>query len=165
MTTPLLQVENLCTWFTAGRRSLRAVDAVSFTIERGETLALLGESGCGKSVTALSLLRLLPPAGRIVGGAVRLHGEDLLSLPEVAMRRVRGAKIAIAATSTAQAAKTVRRWVAVQRPSRPMGPTRVIRDSPPRRWTNGPRTPGGSASSSGTPRRPRRATGSRLRTR
>jgi peptide/nickel transport system ATP-binding protein len=91
----LLKVDNLRTWFTAGKRSLRAVDAVSFSIERGETLALLGESGCGKSVTALSLLRLLPPAGRIVGGSVRLHGEDLLALPEVAMRRVRGARIAM----------------------------------------------------------------------
>ncbi len=91
----LLQVENLKVHFTAGRRTMRAVDAVSLHIERGETLALLGESGCGKSITALSILRLLPPAGRIVTGSVRLHGEDLLSLPEVAMRRVRGAKIAM----------------------------------------------------------------------
>ena len=95
MASPLLQVDNLRTWFTAGKRTVRAVDAVSLHIERGETLALLGESGCGKSVTALSLLRLLPPAGRIVGGSVRLHGEDLLALPEVAMRRVRGARIAM----------------------------------------------------------------------
>ena len=95
MTTPLLQVDNLRTWFTAGKRTMRAVDAVSFSIERGETLALLGESGCGKSITALSLLRLLPPAGRIVTGSVRMHGEDLLALPEVAMRRVRGEKIAM----------------------------------------------------------------------
>jgi len=95
MTTPLLQVDNLRVHFTAGKRTVRAVDAVSLHIARGETLALLGESGCGKSVTALSMLRLLPPAGRIVGGSVRLHGEDLLALPEVAMRRVRGAKMAM----------------------------------------------------------------------
>ena len=95
MSAPLLQVDDLRTWFTAGKRTVRAVDAVSLQIERGETLALLGESGCGKSITALSLLRLLPPAGRIVSGSVRLHGEDLLALPEVTLRRVRGSKIAM----------------------------------------------------------------------
>ena len=72
-----------------------AVDDVSFALHAGETLALLGESGCGKSMTALSILRLLPPAGQIIAGQVRLHGEDLLALPEAAMGRVRGGRIAM----------------------------------------------------------------------
>ena len=91
----LLEVQDLRVWFENRERQTRAVDAVSFSIERGETLALLGESGCGKSVTALSLLRLLPPAARIVGGCVRFKGEDLLALPEIAMRGLRGANIAM----------------------------------------------------------------------
>jgi len=106
--TPLLEVESLRTVFHTGGATVRAVDGVSFEIARGETLALLGESGCGKSMTALSILRLTPePAGRIVGGAVRLHrhshnlshslshNNDLLALPEVAMRDVRGKRIAM----------------------------------------------------------------------
>jgi peptide/nickel transport system ATP-binding protein len=95
MSEPLLRVEHLRTWFEAGQRRVRAVDTVSFSIERGETLALLGESGCGKSITALSIMRLLPPAGRIVSGSIRLDGQDLLALPEVAMRGFRGARIAM----------------------------------------------------------------------
>lgn len=91
----LLAVENLSVHFTVGSRILRAVDQVSFAIGRGETLALVGESGCGKSVTALSVMRLLPPAARIVGGSVRLDGTELMGLPEVAMRRVRGARVAM----------------------------------------------------------------------
>ncbi len=75
---------------------VRAVDGVSFEVRRGETFALLGESGCGKSMTALSLLQLVPqPAGRIVAGQVLLDGADLLALPEVAMRSVRGRRIAM----------------------------------------------------------------------
>jgi peptide/nickel transport system ATP-binding protein len=89
----LLEVENLSTWLAANEGTVRAVDGLSFSIERGETFALLGESGCGKSMTALSITRLLPDAGRIVSGAVRLEGEELLQLPEVAMRRVRGRRI------------------------------------------------------------------------
>ena len=91
----LLEVQDLRVWFENRERQTRAVDAVSFSIERGETFALLGESGCGKSVTALSLLRLLPPAARIVGGSVRFKGEDLLALPEIAMRGLRGSSIAM----------------------------------------------------------------------
>ncbi|HEX9181373.1 MAG TPA: ABC transporter ATP-binding protein [Burkholderiales bacterium] len=72
---------------------VRAVDGVSFRIGRGETFALLGESGCGKSVTALSIMRLLPERGHIVGGEVRLADTDLLALPELAMRGVRGGRI------------------------------------------------------------------------
>lgn len=94
-TSPLLAVEDLRTWFSAGNDPIRAVDGVSFTINRGETFVLLGESGCGKSITALTIMRLLPHAARVVSGSVRLNGEDLLRLPEKAMRAVRGARIAM----------------------------------------------------------------------
>jgi peptide/nickel transport system ATP-binding protein len=96
MKPPLLQIESLQTSFATGRGLVRAVDGVTLNIERGKTFALLGESGCGKSMTALSTMRLVPePAGRITHGAIRLHGEDLLQLPEVAMRKVRGNRIAM----------------------------------------------------------------------
>jgi peptide/nickel transport system ATP-binding protein len=91
----LLWVENLKTWLADGDRVVRAVDGVSFDIARHQTFALLGESGCGKSMTALSLLRLLPESGRIVTGAVHLDGLDLLALPEAAMRNVRGKRAAM----------------------------------------------------------------------
>jgi peptide/nickel transport system ATP-binding protein len=96
MTETLLRVEDLKTWFDTPEGIVRAVDGVSFEIARGETLALLGESGCGKSVCALSLLRLVPrPAGRLVSGEVSLDGQDLLRLPERDMRKVRGKRIAM----------------------------------------------------------------------
>ncbi|MCI3952407.1 MAG: peptide transporter ATPase, partial [Burkholderiales bacterium] len=95
MPQPLLRVESLRTWIDAGDEVVRAVDGVSFDIERGQTFALVGESGCGKSLTALSVMRLLPDAGQIVGGRVELDGEDLLALPETRMRDVRGARIAM----------------------------------------------------------------------
>jgi peptide/nickel transport system ATP-binding protein len=95
MSVPLLRVENLRTWIDAGGSVVRAVDGVSFRIEQGETFALVGESGCGKSLTALSIMRLLPDAGMIVGGTVELGGVDLLALPENRMRDVRGARIAM----------------------------------------------------------------------
>ncbi len=79
--------------FAATRRVLPAVDGVSFLLRAGETYALLGESGCGKSATALSILRVLPAAGRIIGGAVEFAGRDLLRLPETEMRAVRGGAI------------------------------------------------------------------------
>ena len=92
----LLKVENLRAYFDTPEGIARAVDGIGFDIRRGETVALLGESGCGKSVTALSLLRLLPePAGRIAGGQVRLDGQDLLRLPERDLRAVRGRRIAM----------------------------------------------------------------------
>jgi peptide/nickel transport system ATP-binding protein len=91
MSAPLLAVENLQTRFYTRAGTVKAVDGVSFTLGRGETLAIVGESGCGKSVTALSLMRLVAdPPGRIVGGSVRLEGTELLALDEAAMRRVRG---------------------------------------------------------------------------
>ena len=93
MTPAILQVENLRTWLSGSEGIVRAVDGVSFSVARGETFALLGESGCGKSMTALSIARLLPDAGRILAGTVRLEGQDLLQLPEAAMRDVRGSRI------------------------------------------------------------------------
>ncbi len=90
----LLQVNGLKTWFDTSSGTVRAVDGVSFDIRRGETFALLGESGCGKSITSLSLMRLIPePAGKIVSGSVVLDGVDLLTLPEYQMRNLRGSKI------------------------------------------------------------------------
>ncbi len=91
MTPPLLEVEHLRVGFDGGTRP--AVDDVSFRISPGETLGLVGESGSGKSLTALSILRLLPPGGRMLGGAIRLNGEDLLGLSESDMRHVRGQRI------------------------------------------------------------------------
>ncbi|MDR0441441.1 MAG: ABC transporter ATP-binding protein, partial [Candidatus Accumulibacter sp.] len=95
MDAPLLSVRGLRAGFAAGRRVLTAVDGVSFDVAAGETLALLGESGCGKSTAALSLLRLLPAAGRILAGEVRFAGTDLLLLPEADMRAVRGGGMAM----------------------------------------------------------------------
>jgi peptide/nickel transport system ATP-binding protein len=91
----LLEVEDLKTWLDSSAGTVRAIDGISLEVARGETFAIVGESGCGKSMTALSVLRLLPEAGQIVGGSVRLSGEDLLSLPESAMRNVRGRRIAM----------------------------------------------------------------------
>ncbi|TDY00082.1 ABC transporter ATP-binding protein [Thiohalophilus thiocyanatoxydans] len=93
--TPLLEVDNLKTWFPDGDRTVRAVDGVSFTIRRGETCAILGESGCGKSITALSLMQLVPAGGRIVSGEILFHGQDLLQYSERQMRTVRGNRIAM----------------------------------------------------------------------
>src|SRR5215471_20418669 len=93
---PLLTVEGLQTSFFTRRGTVKAVDGVDFSLWPGETLAIVGESGCGKSVTALSLMRLVPdPPGRIVGGSVRLGDVDLLALDEEAMRDVRGKDVAM----------------------------------------------------------------------
>ncbi|HEY7521136.1 MAG TPA: ABC transporter ATP-binding protein [Methylomirabilota bacterium] len=91
----LLSVHGLRTHFHTGAGVVRAVDGVSFDIERGEVLGLVGESGCGKSVTSLSIMRLVPPPGRVVAGRIRLDGEELLDKDSEAMRRVRGARIAM----------------------------------------------------------------------
>jgi len=92
----VLEVKNLQTVFFTNSGLFRAVDDVSFSIRRGETLAIVGESGCGKSVSALSIMRLVPdPPGRIVGGEVRLKGTDLLSLDEAKMREIRGNRISM----------------------------------------------------------------------
>jgi peptide/nickel transport system ATP-binding protein len=93
---PLLAVDRLQTFFDTRQGIVKAVDGISFALEPGETLAIVGESGCGKSVTALSLMRLVPdPPGRIVGGSLKLAGVDLLGLDEAAMRAVRGKDIAM----------------------------------------------------------------------
>jgi peptide/nickel transport system ATP-binding protein len=90
----LLEVKNLQTWFFSEGRVLKAVDGVSLALEEGETVALVGESGCGKSVTAVSILGLVPnPPGRIVGGEILFEGRDLLALDHRSLRAVRGNRI------------------------------------------------------------------------
>src|SRR5690349_8401778 len=93
---PLLDVADLQTWFFTRDGIVRAVDGVSFHVMPGETLAIVGESGCGKSITALSILRLVPsPPGRIVSGRITLGGRNLLELSEAEMRDVRGNDISM----------------------------------------------------------------------
>ena len=93
---PLLDVQGLKTYFFTRDGVVRAVDGVSFSVRRGETLAIVGESGCGKSVTSLSILRLIAsPPGRTVEGRVLFGGRDLLALPEPEMRRIRGDAISM----------------------------------------------------------------------
>jgi peptide/nickel transport system ATP-binding protein len=92
----LLEVNELQTHFFTRQGVVRAVDGVSFAVERGKTLGIVGESGCGKSVTALSIMRLLPePPARIVGGSITFDGRDLTKLQEKALEDVRGAEIAM----------------------------------------------------------------------
>ena len=92
----VLDVKNLQTVFFTNSGLFKAVDDLSFSVRRGETLAIVGESGCGKSVTALSIMRLVPdPPGRIVGGSVALEGTDLLGLDEAEMRAIRGNRISM----------------------------------------------------------------------
>jgi ABC-type dipeptide/oligopeptide/nickel transport system ATPase component len=93
--SPLLDVQDLTVAFEGPRATVTAVDRVSFQIAPGETLGLVGESGSGKSVTAFSILRLLQPPGRIVGGRILFEGRDLLQLSEPEMRQVRGARISL----------------------------------------------------------------------
>jgi oligopeptide/dipeptide ABC transporter ATP-binding protein len=92
----LLRVQDLVTTFRTDEDELRAVDGVSLDVNEGRTLGVVGESGCGKSVTALSILRLVPsPPGRIAGGRIELAGKELLSLPEREMRAIRGNQISM----------------------------------------------------------------------
>jgi peptide/nickel transport system ATP-binding protein len=95
MPAPLLEVEDLKTHFFTRDGVVRAVDGVSFAIAPGETLALVGESGCGKSVTSLSIMRLIASPGRVAGGSIRFQGRDLLGLTEAEMRKVRGNEISM----------------------------------------------------------------------
>ena len=92
----LLEVRGLKTYLNTSMGVVKAVDGVSFTVKPGETVALVGESGCGKTMTALSIMRLIPrPQAEIVGGESRFQGTDLLKLDDEAMRRIRGAEIAM----------------------------------------------------------------------
>jgi peptide/nickel transport system ATP-binding protein len=96
MTEPLLSVENLRTWFHTSTAIAKSVDGVSFTIAPGETLGIVGESGCGKSVTALSILRLIQQPGRIERGSrIVFEGKDLVTLDDAAMRDIRGNRISM----------------------------------------------------------------------
>jgi oligopeptide transport system ATP-binding protein len=93
---PLLKVENLRTHFHTRNGVVRAVDGVSFEIDKGQTLGIVGESGSGKSVTCYSMMRLIPqPPGRIEGGSAMFDGVDLLKAPEAALRKIRGKRIAM----------------------------------------------------------------------
>jgi peptide/nickel transport system ATP-binding protein len=92
----LLEVDNLQTHFFTDAGQLPSVDGVSFDIHEGETVGIVGESGCGKSVTAMSILRLIPqPPGRIVGGEIRFKGRNLATLPDAQLRKVRGNEISV----------------------------------------------------------------------
>ena len=95
MAQPVLEVKQLQTYFFSaqGTRVVKAVDGVSFTLNEGETLGVVGESGSGKTVTSMSLLRLLPPAARIVGGEIWFQGENLLTKSEREMRDLRGSQL------------------------------------------------------------------------
>ncbi|HSO18660.1 MAG TPA: ATP-binding cassette domain-containing protein, partial [Desulfosarcina sp.] len=94
MSDRLLDIRGLCVHFDTPEGIGRAVESVDLALAAGETLGLVGESGCGKSVTALTILGLLPsPPGRIAAGEIRFEGQDLLKLPPDALRRIRGSRI------------------------------------------------------------------------
>src|SRR5215510_3883581 len=95
--TALLRVSDLQTHYVSfgGRRVVKAVDGVSFTLDEGETLGMVGESGCGKTTTCLSIVGLLPAGARIVGGRIDFSGRDLAQMGQRDLRRVRGAQIAM----------------------------------------------------------------------
>ncbi|WP_078410042.1 ABC transporter ATP-binding protein [Priestia abyssalis] len=93
---PILEVKGLKTHFTTTRGVSKAVDGIDFTLHKGETLGIVGESGCGKSMTSLSILRLIPsPPGKIAGGSVLFKGKDLVTMSETDMRKIRGNEISM----------------------------------------------------------------------
>jgi oligopeptide/dipeptide ABC transporter ATP-binding protein len=91
----LLEIQNLATAFPTEKGLARAVDDVTLSVDKGKCLGIVGESGCGKSITSLSILRLIPPPGKIVGGKIMLDGKNLLDLSEPQMRSIRGNRIAL----------------------------------------------------------------------
>ena len=92
----LLEIRDLRTYFHTDDGVAKAVDGVNYSIKPGETLGVVGESGCGKSVTAMSVMRLIPmPPGEIAGGEILFHGKDLLKLSEAEMRQIRGNEISV----------------------------------------------------------------------
>ncbi len=96
MSEPILEVNGLKTYFYTEEGVVPAVDGLDFTLHNGETLAIVGESGCGKSVTSLSILRLIPnPPGKIIDGSIVYHGEDLCNVSEKRMRQIRGKEISM----------------------------------------------------------------------
>ncbi len=106
--SPILRVRDLSIEFDVGGTALRAVDGVSFDLQRGETLGLVGESGCGKTTTVLGIMRLLPPGGRVVGGSVWFDGEDLLSLDGRALRSFRWTRLSLVFQGAMNALNPVR---------------------------------------------------------
>jgi peptide/nickel transport system ATP-binding protein len=95
LATPVLEIEDLRTYIRQRNSVVRAVDGVSLRIEQGETLGLVGESGCGKSMTAMSVMKLLPNGGYIAGGSIKLAGQDIVPLDEDGMRKLRGNEVAV----------------------------------------------------------------------
>jgi oligopeptide/dipeptide ABC transporter ATP-binding protein len=93
--TNVLEIDNLKTYIRLSRTTVRAVDGVSLHIAQGETLGLVGESGCGKSITGMSIMKLLPSGGSIVSGSIKLNGRDVVPLEEKAMRDIRGDEVAV----------------------------------------------------------------------
>lgn len=91
----LLEIQNLATTFPTEAGPARAVDDVTLSVDKGQVLGIVGESGCGKSITSLSILRLIPPPGKIASGKILLDGSNLLELSEDQMRSVRGNRIAL----------------------------------------------------------------------
>ncbi len=104
----MLEVKNLNTVFPTPKGEIRAANGISFSMEEGRCLALIGESGAGKSVTALSLLRLVPPPGKITGGEILLDNRDLLKLSRDEMRQVRGEELALVFQDSLSAFNPVR---------------------------------------------------------
>ena len=95
MADKILQVKNLKTYFHTEAGLVKAVNDVSFDVEKGKTLGIVGESGCGKSMTSLSIMRLIEKPGQIEGGEILLEGKDIVKMSEDEMRKIRGKKIAM----------------------------------------------------------------------